>query len=126
MDFVFGLLKDSHGNKGIVIFVDQLSKIAYLAIVPDSIDGEGTAQLVIDRIFRQHGLPRAIVSDRDPRFMSKCWKSIFQVLGLRLNMSTADHPQKDGRSKCVSRVLEGILRSVCAILQNVGALCPCC
>ena len=42
MDFVFGLPKDSAGNSGIVVFVDRLSKMAHLAAVPDSIDGEGT------------------------------------------------------------------------------------
>ena len=63
MDFVFGLPKDLHGNTGIVVFVDRLSKMAHLAAVPDSIDGEGTASLFIDRVFRQHGLPMAIVSD---------------------------------------------------------------
>ena len=114
MDFVFGLPKDSHGNTGIVVFVDRLSKMAHLAAVPDSIDGEGTAQLFIDRVFRQHGLPVAIVSDRDPRFTSKFWKSIFQVLGTRLDMSTADHPQTDGQTERVNRVVEDILRSVCA------------
>ena len=64
MDFGFGLPKDAHGNTDIVIFVDRLSKMAHLATVPDSIDGEGTAQLFIDRVFRQHGLPLEIVSDR--------------------------------------------------------------
>ncbi|CAI5728962.1 unnamed protein product [Peronospora effusa] len=73
MDFVFGLPKNLHGNT-------------------DSIDGESIAELFIDRGFRQHGLPVAIVSDRDPRFTSKFWKSVFQVLGTRLYMSTADHP----------------------------------
>ena len=76
MDFVFGLSKDSYGNTGIVVFVDRLSKMAHLAAVPESIDGEGTAQLFIDRVFGQHGLPVAIVSDRDPRFTSTFWKSI--------------------------------------------------
>ena len=63
MDFVFGLPKDSDGNTCIVVFVDRLSKMTHLAAVPDSIDGEGTALLFIDRVFRQHGLPMAIVSD---------------------------------------------------------------
>ena len=83
MGFVFDLPKDVHGNTGIVVFVDQLSKMAHLAAVPDSIDGKGTAQLSIDRVFRQHGLPVAIVSYRDHRFTSKFSKSIFQVLGNR-------------------------------------------
>ena len=114
MDFVFGLPKDSDGNTGIVVFVDRLSKMAHLAAVPDTIDGEGTALLFIDRVFRQHGLPLAIVSDRDPRFTGKFWKSIFKVLGTRLDMSTADHPQTDGQTERVNRVLGDVLRSVCS------------
>ena len=92
MDFLFGLPKDSYGNTGIVVFVDRLSKMAHLAAVPDTIDGEGTATLFIDRVFRHYGLPLEIVSDRDPRFTGKFWKSMFKVLGTRLDMSTADHP----------------------------------
>ena len=114
MDFVIGLPKDSAGNTGIMVFVDRLSKMALLAAVPESIEGEGTALLFIDRVFRQHGLPMAIVSDRDPRFTGKFWKSIFQVLGTRLDMSTADHSQTDGQTERVNRVIEYVLRSVCA------------
>ena len=88
--------------------------MAHLAAVPDSIDGEGTALLFIDRVFRQHGLPVAIASDRDPRFTGKFWKSVFQVLGTRLDMSTADHLQTDGQTERVNRVVEDILRSFCA------------
>ena len=77
MDFVFGLPKDSAGNMGIVVFVDSLSKMAHLAAVPDANDGEGTATLFIDRVFRQYGLTLATVSDRDPRFTGKFWKAIF-------------------------------------------------
>ncbi|KAG3081578.1 hypothetical protein PI124_g18731 [Phytophthora idaei] len=114
MDFVFGLLKDKAGNTGIVVFVDRLSKMTRLAAVPDTIDAEGTASLFLDRVFRQHGLTEAIVSDRDPRFTAKFWKSLFQVLGTRLDVSTADHPQTDGQTERVNRVVEVILRNVCA------------
>ena len=114
MDFVFVLPIYSEGNTGIVVFVDRLSKMAHLAAVPDSIDGKGTAMLFIDRVFRQHGLPLAIISDRDPRFTGKFWISIFKVLGTRLDTSTADHPQTDGQTKRVNRVIGEVLRSVCA------------
>ena len=65
--------------------------------------------LFIDRVFRQHGLPLAIVSDRDPRFMGKFWKAISKVLGTILDMSTADHPQTDGKTEHVNRVLGDVL-----------------
>ena len=110
--FGFGLPKDCDGNTEIVVFVDRLSKMAYLAAVLDSIDGKGAAMLFIDRVFRQHGLPLAIIFDRDPRFTGKFWTSIFKVLGTRLNMSTADHPQTDGQTERVNRVIDDVLRSV--------------
>ena len=56
----------------------------------------------------------AIVSDRDPRFTGKFWTSIFKVLGTRLDMYTADHPQTDGQTERVNRVIGDVLRSVCA------------
>ena len=71
MNFMFGLLKDVQGNTGIVFFVDRLSKMTHLAAVPDTIDGEDTATLFIDRVFRQHGLLLAVISDRDPCFTGK-------------------------------------------------------
>ena len=92
------LPKAAHGNTGIVVFVDRLSKMAHLAAVPDTNDGEGTGTLFIDRVSRQHGLPVAIVSDRDPRFAGKFLKTIFKGLGTHLDMPTADHPQTDGQN----------------------------
>ena len=123
MNFVFDLPNDSDGNTGIVVFGDRLSKIAHLAAEPDLIDGEGTAFLFIDRVFRQHGLPLAIFSDRDPRFMGKFWKAIFKVLGTRLYMYTADHPQTDGQTERVNRVLGDDLRSACAETPRFGDQC---
>ena len=123
MDFVFGVSKVSEGNTGIVVFVDRLSKMAHLTAVPDSIDTEGTAKLFIDRVFRQHGLPVAIVSDRDPRFTGKFWKSIFKVLGTRLDMSTADHPQTYGQTERVNRVINAICAVFALIRLSVGAPC---
>ena len=120
MDFMFGLPNYAHGNTNIVIFVDRLSKMSHLAAVPDSIDGEGTATLFIDRVFRQHGSPVAIISDRDPRFTGKFWKFVFKVLGTRSDMSTADHPQTDGQTEREILVIGDILRSVCAKTPNVG------
>uniref|UniRef100_A0AAV1UNC5 Integrase catalytic domain-containing protein n=1 Tax=Peronospora matthiolae TaxID=2874970 RepID=A0AAV1UNC5_9STRA len=126
MEFVFGLPKDLEGNTGIVVFVGQYSKMAHLAAVPDSIDAEDTAKMFIDRVFRQHGLPVAIVSDRDPRFTGKFWKSIFKVLGTRWDMSTTDHPQTVGQTERVNRVINDILRKICADTPMRWSSMPCC
>ena len=92
MNFMFGLPNVAHVNTGIVVFADRLCKITHLAAVPDTIDGEGLVTLFIYRVFRQHGLPVTIVSDRDHCFTEKFLKSVFKVLGTRFYMSTADHP----------------------------------
>ncbi|KAG2804742.1 hypothetical protein PC111_g17549 [Phytophthora cactorum] len=114
LDFVFGLPVDDHGNTGILVFVCRLSKMVHLAPVPDTVTGEQAARLFVDGVFRHHGLPETFVSDRDPRFTAAFWQTLFQLLGTRLHMSTADHPQTDGQTERVNRVLEETLRSVCA------------
>ena len=114
MDFVFGLPNDCDGNTGIVVFADRLSKMAHLTAVPDPIDGNIMAMLFIYCVFRQHGLPLAIISDRDPRFTGKIWTSIFKMLGTRFDMSSADHPQNNGQTDQFNRVIGDVLYSVCA------------
>uniref|UniRef100_A0AAV1USR2 Integrase catalytic domain-containing protein n=1 Tax=Peronospora matthiolae TaxID=2874970 RepID=A0AAV1USR2_9STRA len=110
MDFVFGLPKDARKNTGILVFVDKFSKMVHLVAVPASITASGCACVFIDTIFRLHGLPRELVSDRDPRFTADFWRSVFKSLGTRLKMSTSDHPESDGQTERANRVLEEILR----------------
>ncbi|KAI9908355.1 hypothetical protein PsorP6_004560 [Peronosclerospora sorghi] len=117
------MYKDKAGNTGILVIVDRLSKMAHLVAVPESIDGQGTAKVFLDRVFRQHGLPDSVVSDRDSRFTEQFWGALFKVLGTKLLMSTADHPQKDGQTERVNRVVEDILRSLCPDFQRVGVRC---
>ena len=110
MDFIFGFPEDKHKNTGILVFVDRFSKMVHLVAVRESITAKDCARVFIDTIFRLHGLPREIVSDRDPRFTAEFWQSVFQTLGTRLTMSTSDHPETDGQTERANRVLEEILR----------------
>ncbi|POM69468.1 RNA-directed DNA polymerase [Phytophthora palmivora] len=114
LDFVFGLPADDKGNTGILVFVCRLRKMVHLAPVRDKVAGKQAAQLFLDSVFPYHGLPETIVSDRDPRFTGEFWDTLFQLLGTKLTMSTADHPQTDGQTERVNRVLEDTLRSICA------------
>ena len=113
MDFAFGYPPDRHGNTGVLVFVDPLSKMVHLAPCKASIDARGTAILFLEHVFRHHGLPKRIISDRDPRFTAQFWQSLFEVLGTQLSMSTTDHPETDGQSERVIRVVEDIIRSLC-------------
>ncbi|POM75031.1 Polyprotein [Phytophthora palmivora] len=104
-----------HGNTGILAFVCRLSKMVHFDPVRDKITGKQAAQLFLDSVFRYHGLPETIVSDRDPRFTGAFWDTLFQLLGTKLTMSTADHPQMNGQTERVNHVLEDTLRSICAV-----------
>ncbi|MCO5589360.1 hypothetical protein L7F22_043327 [Adiantum nelumboides] len=111
MDFIFGLPKSIHGNTGIWTIVDRFSKQAHFIPVKKTIKAHQMATLFISQIFKYHGLPSSIVSDRDPRMTSNFWKGLFENLGTRLNFSSAYHPQTDGQSEIANLTILDLLKS---------------
>ena len=79
----------------------------------DSFASDQLAQIYIREIVRLHGVPKTIVSDRDPKFVSAFWGSLQRALGTRLAFSTAYHPQTDGQTERVNQILEDMLRVCC-------------
>ena len=71
MDFIFGFPEDDHKNNGILVFVDRFSKMVHLVVVPESLTAPGCACVLFDTVFKLHGLPNKLVSDRNPRFMAE-------------------------------------------------------
>ena len=112
LDFMFGMPPDHKGRTGLVVFVDRLSKMVHLAPCKTSITGKEAALLFLDHVYRLHGMPESIVSDRDPRFTSGFWRHVFELLGSKLHMSTADHPQTDGQTERANRVVADVLRTI--------------
>ena len=70
-------LPESEGKTAIAVFVDRLSKMVHFAPCTKEISAEKYAQLFIDHVFKHHGLPEVIISDRDPRFTSRFWRELF-------------------------------------------------
>ncbi|KAG2957277.1 hypothetical protein PC118_g24096 [Phytophthora cactorum] len=118
MDFVFGLPPDSNRRTGVVVFADRFSKMVHLAAVPAEVTAVQTARLFVDMVFKHQGMPLDIVSDRDPRFTAWFWQEVFTLLGTQLSMSTADHPQTDGQTERVNRVLGDLLKSYAHSFQQ--------
>ena len=110
MDFITQL-PSSHGYTTIMVVVDRYSKGVHLGALPSNHSAFKVASLFIDIVCKHHGFPRSIVSDRDPIFLSSFWRELFRLSGTRLRMSTAYHPQSDGQTEVMNRVLEQYLRS---------------
>ena len=92
-------LPGSNGYTAIAIFVDKLMKMVHLAPCTKEVTAMEYARLFVDHVFRLHSLPKVIISDQDPHFTGKFWKSLFDLLGTDLPFSTAFHPQTDRQSE---------------------------
>lgn len=109
MDFIEQLPK-SNKHDSILVIVDRLTKWAIFIPTTTTLTSSGLAELILDRLISQHGLPNAIVSDRGSKFTSKLWRYLMSRLGIQLRLSTAFHPQTDGQTERVNQVLEQYLR----------------
>ena len=95
MDFIEGLPK-SQERQVIMVVVDRLSKYAHFCALSHPYTAMEVAQSFMDHIFKLHGLPQTIVSDRDSIFLSQFWTELFKLLKVQLHFSSSYHPQSDG------------------------------
>eukprot|EP00253_Pinus_taeda_P011854 PITA_11854 len=111
MDFITWLPRIKKGNDSIMVLVDKLSKAAHFIPAQSTYKAVQIAHLFMQNVFRLHGLPKVIISDRDVKFTSTFWRTLFAELGTQLNFSTAYLPQTDGQTERVNQVLEDMLRA---------------
>ena len=93
------------------MIVDKLSKYARLVPTTTTVTAPGVAKLFVDHIYRFFGMPTRIISDRDTKFTSLFWQSLFRTLGTHLAMSTAHHQQTNGQTERLNSVVESTLRA---------------
>lgn len=101
-----------------MVVVDRLSKQAHFIPTRDTATALDIADLFFSHIFRLHGVPTSIISDRDPKFTSVFWESLMKLMGTRLRMSSSRHPQTDGQSEVTIKTLEKYLRPYINYRQN--------
>ena len=105
MDFIVGL-PAYKGNTCILVVVDCFSKGLHLGMLPTHHTAYTVAMTFMEMVGKLHGMPRSIVSDRDPLFISKFWRELFALSGTRLCLSSAYHPQSDGQTEVANRIIE--------------------
>ena len=109
MDFIVDLPK-SNGFDSILVIKDRLTKYALFSPCDKGITASQTANLFINEFFKLFGLPDEIVTDRGTQFNSKFFKEVLAKLKVKLNLSSAFHPQTDGSSEVTNQILEQYLR----------------
>jgi hypothetical protein len=105
-------LPTSKGKNVILVVVDSLTKYAHFLPLAHPYTVHTVATLFLDNIFKLHGLPKVIVTDRDRIFTSKLWQEMFAALKVDLHFFTAYHPESDGKTKRVNQCLEQYLRTM--------------
>ena len=110
MDFVGGFAPGRlTGNNMCLVMVDKFSKYIILESVPETVDSEQTANILIKRLISQFGIPEKIITDRGPQFSANLWQKVLEFLGSKSALSTAHHPQTDGQSE---RAIQTVTRLI--------------
>jgi hypothetical protein len=117
MDFIVEL-PESNGFNAILVCVDRFTKMAHFCPTTTNVTSEETAALYLRYVFKHHGLPTDIVSDRGTQFVSRFSQRLYDLCKIKHNKSTAYHPQSDGQTERVNQVLEQYLRIFCDYQQD--------
>ena len=116
-------LSPSHYHDAILVAVDRLTKQALFiptikSMAAPDVASFDVASLFLEHVVTVHGLPKTLVSDRDPVFTSHFWRRLLELCGIRANRSSAFHLQTDGQMERLNSVLEQYLRMCCVNKQQ--------
>jgi len=98
------------GKDAILVVCDRLSKMMHFVATTEGTSVEGLARLLRNNVWKLHGLPESIVSDRGPQFAAELTKKLNRMLGIKTKLSMVFHPQTDGQTERMNQELEQYLR----------------
>jgi len=109
VDFVVKLLLSS-GHDAVMMVVDSVSKQAHFIPTHTTVTAEEAARLFLHQVWKLHGLPTCVVSDRGPQFVAHFTRELYHLLGIKLVSSTAWYPQIDEQMERVNQELDQYLQ----------------
>ena len=109
-DFVSKFPTSPRGHDMVLFIVDRSSKRAIFVPTNENIFAMDATALFQEHLFSKDGVPIRLVPDGDPKFKSKYWRGPVELINVKLNMSTADHPETDGQSENMIRTLSNMIR----------------
>ena len=98
------------GKDAILVVCDRLFKMTYFVATIEGTSAEELARLFRDNVWKLHGLPESVVSDRGPQFAAELTKELNRMLRIKTKLSTTFHPQMDGQTERMNQELEQYLR----------------
>ena len=102
MDFITGLPRMKEHNDSIMVVVDKLSKETHFILVKSTYKAVNIVDIFMKEIFRLHGIPKTLITNRDAKFTSKFWMSLKKGMDTKMNFSTTYHPQTGGHTERVN------------------------
>jgi translation initiation factor IF-1 len=123
MDFILGLPRTKRGRDSIFVVVDHFFKMAHFIPCHKSDNASHVADLFFTEIVHLHGVPNTIVSDRDAKFLSRFWRTLWFKLGRKLLFSTTCHPQMNGQTEVINCTLSTMLRAILKINLKLWEEC---
>ena len=118
MDWVVELPMTKRGHDAILVFTCRLGRMVHMAATTTHCTAIETARLFRHHVWKHHGMPVSIVSDRDRRLTSHFWQELLKLLGTQSHMSSSYHPQSNGLTEGVNRVMEDMLRHYVNPMQD--------
>ena len=118
MDFMVALPKTKNGFDSIMVMVDRMTKRSIFVPIRMDNTTEEIVKKFMDHYFKNHGIPKTIVTDRDSKFTSKFWTVFIKLLGTQHNLSSAFRPQTDGQSERTNRFIQDYLRGLVNPFQD--------